>query len=507
MTYGADQARLTAHLMEYLIHEASAEHRPGNITVRLRPDEGRLSVEFESGRLAALPRTPPSQYQPITWDTARAEIRPRDDGPDHTAWTWQAGPSHDAHLAERFTAELVRFVPPRVRFAETFRVSGGLNPLEHRATGVERPLNDAMTLVLVEEDAPGENDWLGHGGSRGVRPNIIYPMGISRYCGGIAHTGSWTGYHGSLEQDEVRAPARRVHLECRVVVHQRQNRNRLRYASTSGLNAETSELVRREARLMVQEWRDRETEAGRAASGATPLEGGPIIVNSTSPQAFGETMPTVARHPVALLIEPETSWWLGAAIQNALLAETELTPERSYQGRHGVEATLTAVTFQRDDGSAGAVDLRSGRVEGEKPVQGRGEQAHPERVQEIRATIKLTGDQYGGGCLREIQVPALVVACADGQPRMMITQAAAQQMNRTQVIRLLEDSGPGRHGNWAPAHADLALTTPETAFRRELSAILKRNPPIVGYPPETVTVRFGPNGMMGAEDQPGDDVP
>ena len=491
------RSRQTAHLMEYLVHEAWQRTRAEGITIQCENEDGRIGVMFPTGRLEALPAEPSKQYRPPGWSTANATLVPSETGPNLTYWNWEPERDHWAPEVGKYVGELLRFIEPAVRSTNHLSTLGGKDPLTHCAAGFEEKIDDRITVVLTEERLAAEMSWLqSEYRAEGAWGNVIHPGGVARYAGRIAARGAWKGWIGTLAEDEARAPARRAELDCRVVIEGKPNRNRLRYVNTSGLTEEqTAAAVAASQRLVIR-WAEQRREEGWAISGGRETSGHTIVMHGT-PEAYGERMPIVARRTIEIMTDGLNSELL-PAIKHAMMMNSELTPVDSWEGHAQSKARVLRMAYTDHEGQETEIPLDDAIVERGR----RTDIGLPPARNVISAYADLEIDDPDQSIERtRLELPALVINLGElHRPMLVVADSMREMLDVDGLVNLQAECNRGLREEWGRLQAEMALNGWSAAFRHEVKRILKQHPPGVGYPDSAMKAQFGPDGITFEEE-------
>ena len=332
-----DMAINTAFLYEFLIHEAITKFpiADGDFIINFYPGKDQnISLSFPidiTARYSELIPKPPAKVIPDDWAKAYTERIHDDQGSTYIRWSWPAGYSNNsqelAYLMKQLP-ELLRFCPVKVTVPHTL-VTGQLDPLKYNATGIARRLDEETIVILVEENNEPSNNWNSSEWSRSSdRLNIIYPGGVSRYCGEITRYGTPTGWinFGKIQEEKNRAPADRKHVEARIV-STNQNRRRLSHPNLPGISEELRNSARDVLGEMFQEWYRLKQYQGYVTSSYPKRDEDPdqpIVSQTNGLNPYAEKTTTVVRHPIRV-DDFRIDHGIRDSIERALTAKTKYT--------------------------------------------------------------------------------------------------------------------------------------------------------------------------------------
>ena len=487
------QASRAAQLFEYLIHEANQHYELEAIEAQVSPQNDRIGISFSIKPDAKTvdPPTPPEKVIPAGWDGFKQEISQDPNGKMH--WTWPKEPGYLADWTIGYMKELLRFCPTPVTLRATGQTIGSNDPYQHHAVPrMSERIDDQNTVVMVIEQEEPSLDWSGNE-FRGTptRPNIIYPNGISRSSVRFSLATSRQTTIGYLEDGEVRAPAKSIHTEFRIV-STHKNRRHLKNPNLPGINEHTIAQAIAAASEIYDRWEAGQAKLGMILNDGTPQPGQPYVTADVSHQPYGEIGPTVIKNPVCI-DQAHFDIDVRDGLENALMAGTKYTAINRLEVPTIVVIDQISGTTYDDEPQEIQFDTSYGNPIGDDNAH------HHNMVRPMKSMTaygRLKKQQQPDQSF-DFPIPALMCNNRRSQisqePILYMTAQARETMTEAQVKRLIHNRYHREQD--AQAIADMAIKGRNYAFEEELKRMLQKWNPNSGYPDHAVIATFDKQGF------------
>ena len=158
-----ENAKKTAYLVEYLIHEARTKHEAQRFHIAMATGQ-RILFKFDAGAkatTASLPANPPDKYRPEYWERANARLIEHSRGAD-IIWEWPTPYAFAADDAELYIRELLTFARGEITVEQSNGLRNAIqtqDPEELGATGLRREVAEGISALLIEEWTPAQLSW------------------------------------------------------------------------------------------------------------------------------------------------------------------------------------------------------------------------------------------------------------------------------------------------------------------------------------------------------------
>lgn len=499
MSEAIENARKTAYLVEYLVHEARTKYGAEQVRVKM-PDTSSMSVTFNArsrSATASLPPKPPEKYRPAGWDAATAELAEHARGAEIT-WEWPPPSVMAPQDAERYIRELLTFSTTNIETEMPHGIKRTLqtqDPEQLGATDFRRAIGPSVTAILaLDRDEPQLSwyddpwrmrQWLG-------RPNVIYRMGVSRMSKEIADACNTIRYGGKLEAGAARQPAEAYRITVRVIIDGRSNRNRLRHPNIDGLSVELRRQIIDAGKEMVSEWMNARRADGVCFLGDEEQAGDRLARAVRAPaQPYGREVCMIASRPVNL--DRSLGDHLAEAIGDGLQQATEHTVDRGGKAAHTLR--VDSITVESPDGEKRSIDTRLGTIPARSDLNG-----IPTPIVTVAQRISVQGTMTGPeGAAEQIHFRIPVIPAQQdevyGPIEFIIEEEARDWMTEQQVLTASQSCRTRPHGVAARALATWALDSQRQAYAVELAEHLEGARLWTPAPDEPVTLQVGKDGV------------